>query len=77
MNKDIKRDLWISPWQDIFEISLRYPSDILKRYPDLSECSDISGYLRISQDISGYLFGANSQMVQTELSEKLLLTLRD
>jgi hypothetical protein len=24
--------------------------------------ADISGYLRISQDISGYLFGANSQM---------------
>ena len=45
------------PW-----ISKRYPLYILRRYPHLSQCWDISGYLRMSRDIYRSLFGANSQM---------------
>ena len=48
MNKDIKGDLWISPWK----ISLRYPWAILEiSWKDIW----MFGYLKISQDISGYL----------------------
>ena len=48
MNKDIKGDLWISPWK----ISLRYPWAILEiSWKDIR----MFGYLKISQDISGYL----------------------
>ena len=51
MNKDIKGDLWISPWK----ISLRYLWDILEiswkdilTYPNVQISQDISGYFRIS-----------------------------
>ena len=37
----------------------RYPEISIK---DILGLLRINGYLRISQDISGYLFGANSQM---------------
>ncbi len=40
----------------------RYPFISIKLILDLFELRDILGYLRISEDILGYLFGANSQM---------------
>jgi hypothetical protein len=54
-----------------FDIQRQYPLISMmisnKRYPEISikdilGLLRINGYLRISQDISGYLFGANSQM---------------
>ena len=51
----------IYPWR-YPKISKRYSLDIHKRYPYFSGSLDISGYLRISMAIHGYLSGANSQM---------------
>ncbi len=39
-----------------------YPLICTKDILEISWCLDISGYLRISQDMSGYRFGANSQL---------------
>jgi hypothetical protein len=44
---------------------------------EISDSVDISGYLRISQDIPGYLFGANSQMAAQDVSgSELVIVLR-
>ena len=43
-------------------ISKRYPLNIHESYPYFSGSPEILGYLGICLDISGYLFGENSQM---------------
>jgi hypothetical protein len=55
--------------KDIHSYPKWYPLISFQDILEISDSVDISGYLRISQDIPGYLFGANSQMRSSARSE--------
>jgi hypothetical protein len=62
--------------KEILSYPKRYPFISVNDILEISSIRDISGYIRIYQDISGYLFGANSQMFSPLPSKTALILAR-